>query len=399
MNIAGRDFIWLSSAEATKDLIDKKSAIYSSRPRQPMAFEQASGSKRIVMMQYGNEWRKLRQIMHKMLMPKAAQSYKPIELLEAQQLSIDLMDDPDHFLMHHRRFTCSTMFNITYGRRLPTWDCPEVEGVFKDLDGFTSIQNPGEWLVDAMPALTWLPEWMVQNWRTAGQKIHAHEKQLWMGLWNQLKADVADGTAPQCFAKDFLNSDWREQGIDELQAAYINGTMIEGTPSSTTWDDILTDIAGTDTTAITLNQLMLQLSLHPEVVAKAQEELDRVIGPNRTPTWDDEHNLPYIRAIIKEIMRYRPITKSGMMHMVTEDDEYKGYFIPKETIVMISWFAIHFDERRYPDPYKFFPDRFLGYNLSAAEYAALPDVSQRDHFGYGAGRRICIGTLPPCLSG
>jgi hypothetical protein len=165
--------------------------------------------------------------MHKMLMPKAAQSYKPIELLEAQQLSIDLLDEPERFLMHHRRFTCSTMFNITYGRRLPSWDCKEVEDVFKDLDGFTSIQNPGQWLIDAFPELEYLPEKLVQNWKTEGQKIHAHEKQLWMGLWNQLKVDVADGTAPPCFAKDFLNSEWREQGIDELQAAYINGTMIE----------------------------------------------------------------------------------------------------------------------------------------------------------------------------
>jgi cytochrome P450 len=227
MNIAGRDYVWLSSDVAVKDLIDKRGVIYASRPRQPMAFEQCSASKRIVMMQYGNEWRKLRQIMHKMLMLKAAQSYKPIELLEAQQLSIDMMDEPEHFLMHHRRYTCSTMFNITYGRRLHQWNCKEVEDVFKDLDGFTSIQNPGEWLVDAFPPLENLPEWMVQNWRTAGNKIHAHEKQLWMGLWNQLKADVAEGIAPQCFAKDFLNSDWEEQGIDELQAAYINGTMIE----------------------------------------------------------------------------------------------------------------------------------------------------------------------------
>lgn len=230
MNIAGRDYIWLNSDVAVKELCDKRSAIYSSRPRQPMAFEQASGSKRIVMMQYSNEWRKLRQIMHKMLMPKSAIGYKPIELLEAQQLSVDLMDDPDHFMMHHRRFTCSTMFNITYGRRLAEWNCKEIQGVFKDLDGFTSIQNPGEWLVDAFPPLEHLPESLVQNWRTAGQKIHAHEKQLWMGLWNQLKVDVADGTAPPCFAKDFFNSDWRDQGIDELQAAYINGSMIEVHP-------------------------------------------------------------------------------------------------------------------------------------------------------------------------
>lgn len=147
--------------------------------------------------------------------------------------------------------------------------------------------------------------------------------------------------------------------------------------------------AGTDTTAITLNCLMLQLALHPEVVQKAHEELDRVIGNSRTPTWSDEPNLPYIRSIIKEIMRYRPITKAGMIHMVTEDDEYNGYFIPKDAIIMISWWAIHFDPKRYPEPYKFKPERFINHKLGAAEYAAHPDVSQRDHFGYGAGRRIC----------
>lgn len=141
---------------------------------------------------------------------------------------------------------------------------------------------------------------------------------------------------------------------------------------------------------------MLQLTLHPEVVKRGQEELDRVVGNQRTPRWEDEPNLPYIRSIIKEIMRYRPIAKSGMLHMITEDDEYKGYFIPKETIIMISWWAIHFDEKRYLEPYKFKPERFLNYTLSAAEYAAHPDVSQRDHFGYGAGRRICIGLSLYC---
>jgi cytochrome P450 len=349
-----------------------------------MAMETASGGKRIAMMQYGPTWRKLRQIMHKLLMPKTSHSYRPIELIEAQQLSIDLMDDPDHFLMHHRRYACSTMFNITYGRRLPSWDCQEMKDVIQVIEGFASIQNPGQWLVDVFNSLEYLPGFLVQNWRKVGHQLHAHEKKLWMGLWNQLKADVADGTAPSCFARDFLDSEWKDQGIDELQAAYINGTMIEGMfPSNFT-----NEIAGTDTSAVTLNCLMCQLALHPEVVARAQEELDRVVGKRRTPTWDDEPNLPYIRAIIKEIMRYRPITKSGQLHMLTQDDEYQGYFIPKDCIVMISWWAIHFDPKRYPDPYKFKPERFLNHKLSAAEYTAMADVSQRDHFGYGAGRRM-----------
>jgi cytochrome P450 len=57
--------------------------------------------------------------------------------------------------------------------------------------------------------------------------------------------------------------------------------------------------AGSETTTMYLNTLFIALLSNPEVLVKAHEELDRVIGPDRTPTFDDEQNLPYIRAMIK----------------------------------------------------------------------------------------------------
>jgi hypothetical protein len=58
---------------------------------------------------------------------------------------------------------------------------------------------------------------------------------------------------------------------------------------------------------------------------------------------------------------------------------------------MLNWWAIHYDEERYPDPHDFVPDRYMDHKLPAADYMAIGDPYQRDHFTYGAGRRSCPG--------
>ena len=66
--------------------------------------------------------------------------------------------------------------------------------------------------------------------------------------------------------------------------------------------------------------------LYPEAQRNAREELDRVCG-DRLPTMDDEENLPYIRACVKEVLRWHPIVTEGLPHAVTKDDVYQGYKI------------------------------------------------------------------------
>lgn len=128
-----------------------------------------------------------------------------------------------------------------------------------------------------------------------------------------------------------------------------------------------------------------------DIVRRAHGELDRVVGPDRTPEFEDEPNLPYIRGIIKETLRMRPINKFGNNHCNIEDDWYNGYFIPKDTVVMVNWWSIHYNPKYYPEPDRFRPERWIGYEYSASQAAALPDGNMRDHLTYGGGRRICAG--------
>ena len=76
------------------------------------------------------------------------------------------------------------------------------------------------------------------------------------------------------------------------------------------------------------------MSLYPDVQKKAQEELDRVVGPNRLPDFDDYDKLTYIRAVSLECMRWMPVTPFSVPHCVTADDVYEGYHIPKGASVV-----------------------------------------------------------------
>lgn len=78
----------------------------------------------------------------------------------------------------------------------------------------------------------------------------------------------------------------------------------------------------------------------PEVQKKAQEEIDRVVGPNRLPEVDDYPNLPYIRCCVKETLRWMPTVVLGVPHRVMRDDEYMGYKIPKGASVINNvWYV------------------------------------------------------------
>ena len=76
--------------------------------------------------------------------------------------------------------------------------------------------------------------------------------------------------------------------------------------------------AGSDTTAMGICTFILYMLSHPEVLKKAREEVDSVVGADRMPDWDDEPHLPYVVACIKELLRHRPAAPLGMQALSVE---------------------------------------------------------------------------------
>ncbi|TVU46953.1 hypothetical protein EJB05_06527, partial [Eragrostis curvula] len=123
---------------------------------------------------------------------------------------------------------------------------------------------------------------------------------------------------------------------------------------------------------------------NPQVLVKATEELDRVIGRDRLVTEGDIQSLPYLEAIVKETMRLHPVSPLLMPRQSRLDTSVGGYDIPAGTRVLVNVWAIGREPEVWETPMEFRPERFLGSSL---------DVRGRDFelLPFGSGRRMCPG--------
>ena len=146
-------------------------------------------------------------------------------------------------------------------------------------------------------------------------------------------------------------------------------------------------IAGTDTSAQTVNWFLLLMANHPEVQDKVHKELDRVIGQDALPTVEDRTRLPYTFACLAESMRYRTIGPLGLPHKASEDTEIGGYLIPEGTQVLGNIYSIHHDPRYWDSPDEFIPERFL-----PKEDGSMSDaLTNSAYLPFGTGHRRCPG--------
>jgi cytochrome P450 len=135
---------------------------------------------------------------------------------------------------------------------------------------------------------------------------------------------------------------------------------------------------------------MLAMLAYPGAQARAHAELDTVVGRARLPTFADYPHLPYIRAMVKEVFRWRPVSPLGIPHRSTEDDWYEGMFIPKGTICIPNvWYMNRDPEIFGKNTEHFDPTRHLN-DIGEMEPGAS-QAREEGHFNYGFGRRNCVG--------
>lgn len=234
---------------------------------------------------------------------------------ESVQYLHDVLVEPENFLVHVRRYTASVIMYSMYGRRVVTLDDPVLRAIWAETAAFSRAVGT-RFVVDQYPVLERLPK-SLQWWRPQWEEYHEKELELWRGLWSRLRKQLQAGIRTACFAERLMEEDVPKLGISEDQGAYMAGTMIEaGSGEFCTCPQEPTDIVSIDTTQLSMNSLILGLVAFPETVKTAHEELDRVVG-DRMPEFSDSPQLPYIRAMIKEVLRWRSVSNDHIRHTTT----------------------------------------------------------------------------------
>ncbi|KAK9107874.1 hypothetical protein Syun_023885 [Stephania yunnanensis] len=145
-------------------------------------------------------------------------------------------------------------------------------------------------------------------------------------------------------------------------------------------------VAGVDSMANTMVWVLALLLDNPEMLAKAQIELDTNVGKDRLVEESDIPNLKYLQALLKEALRMYPVGPLLVPHEAMEDCHVAGYFVPRGTGLFINAWTIQRDPNVWAEPDRFMPERFLTTNadmdVKGQSYELLP---------FGSGRRSCPG--------
>ncbi|KAG8335910.1 hypothetical protein J6590_057236 [Homalodisca vitripennis] len=148
----------------------------------------------------------------------------------------------------------------------------------------------------------------------------------------------------------------------------------------TIWDTLFAAVITQATTMCFIVEVLLE---YPEIQAKAQQEVDDMVGRSRLPTLDDRKNLPYLEALMREVMRRKTLTPVVLPHRCTEDTYFYGYFIPKNTMVLANQWSNNMDEKLWDNPYEFRPERHLEEDGT---------IKKKDMvLAFGFGKHVCSG--------
>ncbi|KAL0579349.1 hypothetical protein V5O48_002682 [Marasmius crinis-equi] len=382
--VFGNHVIVINSQKAAKDLFDKKSALYGDRPRMTMINELVGLDWHFGFMAQGASWTTHRKMFSKDFNSAVVSKFLPLETKWNRIFLKNLLNDPQSFLTHTQHLASGLSLELSHGILVQESGKPDpfIGAATEALEGLGAAGLFGSFLVDYLPSrkcrifienlgldqhilVKYVPSWFP----LAGFQGIAKKYRVPVGV---------AGTVPFSVGK---------AAIEKGEAG---PSMLSGLLETKSFDDddvrrttAATFANGSAATVTALNSFFLAMVLYPEVQARAQKELDTLLG-GRLPDFPDENSLPYVTAIVKEVLRWNPAVPMAFPHRLTTDDSYNGYHLPAGTVVVPNTWAILHDPDVYgSDVDKFNPERFLTKDGKLNPEVPDPQVA----FGYG--RRVC----------
>ncbi|CEL52702.1 O-methylsterigmatocystin oxidoreductase OS=Aspergillus parasiticus GN=ordA PE=3 SV=1 [Rhizoctonia solani AG-1 IB] len=362
LTVLGQTIVILNSLNVSEELIDQRSEIYSGRPSlrvitDPDLFDWGGG---IILLPYGPQWKKQRRIMHEILKPSAASNSYALFEKETHGLLRRLLTGPESFEKELRRTVAAEILSSVYGYTVKDTDDALVRDSATLVKNFSIAAVPANFLVNFIPWLKYIPAWFPgAQWKRNIIEWRKLKEHVMNGPYEWAKAQIASGLAAPSIVQAHLASieeNPKANMIEEEENLRLVGVVLFG--------------AAADTSHASLMSFVLAMVQHPHVQSRAQQEIDQVTHCERLPTMADRDSMPYIRCIVQEVLRWQPPLPLGVPRATSEDDKYRGYHIPKGSVVKVdritnAW-AMTRDESVYPSPEVFDPERFLNTSAPAA---------------------------------
>ncbi|XP_077213776.1 cytochrome P450 monooxygenase 76AD131-like [Tasmannia lanceolata] len=378
----------LSSPSMAKEVLKDHDTTFANHDMQAAALLTATyGGSDIVLSPYGPEWRMLRRVCIQELLNTASldagRVHRRLRVHQTLSEVYAKIETPVDVGEKITQTIFNTMTSTLWGGTLKGNEETSVASEFRHimLEIGELITQPN--ISDLFPLLA---RFDIQGVQRKAKNLMSWFDRIFESILDQrMKMNAEVGEANHDISmkqnKDFLdillNLKNKEDPKTPLTMTHIKALLLDMVAG------------GVDTTSTTLEWAMAEMMHKPEIMKKAQEELESVVGKDKI--LEDSHcaELHYLEAVVKEALRLHPPNVFLIPHSAIESCVVGGYTIPKNTAIFVNLWEIQRDPSLWDNPSEFIPERFL----SSATAGNKWDYRGNDfrYFPFGSGRRICPG--------
>ncbi|XP_071922890.1 cytochrome P450 81Q32-like [Coffea arabica] len=380
LKLGYRSVVVISSPSAFEECFTTNDVVFANRPRFLVGKHLNYNFTTVGTAPYGPLWRNLRRITTLEIFSRGRLNmFLNIRQEEVKLLVKDLYQrsSPSSSKVEMKSRFSELSFNIImrmvtnkryFGAEVQNNEqAKHFRDIIRELFELSGASNPGDFL----PILQWIDF----------QQIEKKMLKLQESMDEVLQSLIDDCRNKCRESQTELKVAGRDTIIDSMLS------MQEEEPEYYT-DEIIKGIvlillmAGTDTSAVTMEWAMSLLLNHPEVLRKARVELDNFVGQDRVVDESDLPKLTYIQAIVNETLRLFPAVPLLSPHESSAECSIGGYYVSSNTMLLVNAWAIHRDPELWDDPTSFKPERFEGLEADTYKLKLIP---------FGMGRRGCPG--------
>ncbi|XP_054802439.1 cytochrome P450 CYP736A12-like isoform X2 [Prosopis cineraria] len=359
----------VSSPEAAELVLKTNDAVFASRPKTQASECQYYGSKGLILSEYGPYWRSMRKLCVWQLLTasnveksgairreEVGEMVKSIDKLAAASEAVDLREKVEEVVEN-------TMYRMILGKKgTYRFDAKKLVHEAVRLAG---VFNPADLGICRFKGLT--------------RQLKKNSKELDEMLETIIKEHEEKTDEQKNEERDFVDLLLSSKDLPDEQSHHV----IDQTNVKAILLDMI--IGAFETSVAVTLWAFSELLRNPRVMKKLQHELENIVGTSKLVEHSDLPRLSYLDMVIKETMRLYPVLPLLVPRVSMEDITLDGYYIRKNTRVMVNVWAIGRDPEIWSENAQvFYPERFNNsdVDLKGHDFQLIP---------FGSGRRVCPG--------